>query len=54
LLELALQVEYSQEVIHAAIQRITSENGQVKISKLAGYYYVSRRQLERQFAISIG
>jgi AraC-like DNA-binding protein len=54
LLELALQAEYSQEVVQAAIQRITSENGQVKISELADYCYVSRRQLERQFAISIG
>jgi AraC-like DNA-binding protein len=54
LLELALQIAFSPEVIQAAIRRLTSENGQVKISELADDCYLSRRQLERQFASSIG
>ena len=47
-------MEFSQEIVQAATQRIASEKGQVKVSELADYCCVSRRQLERQFAVSIG
>jgi AraC-like DNA-binding protein len=54
LLELALQTEFSPEVVQAAVQRLSVENRPVKIGALADECFVSRRQLERQFAASVG
>jgi AraC-like DNA-binding protein len=54
LIECALATQFEPGALQAAARFLAQEQGQVKISALADYCHLSRRQLERHFKTALG